>query len=413
MMVTRQVPERTVTMRITRWLVAVLLLVGLAQAQTSITFWHSMGGAEDAVEELVSRFNESQTAYRVDARNIGSYPDAQTRLIAAFGTADEPTLFQAEIGFFPQLVADGAVQDLGPFVATLDQAFVDDFYDGLWNYGAMAGGHYGLPWNSSTPVMYYNADALALAGVAVPTTWEDFAAAARSLTSRQAQGAMFVGDSWLFEMMVLSLGGTLMLEDGTPNLDSAESREALGLLDTLVRGRHLTFFSSTESTAAILTFIRTRNLMTFASIANWPEVRRFSVGFTVAAAPVPMRAGGRVPLGGAKLVVMRNASEAEAEGAFAFWQFLMEPEHIAHWVEASYYIPVRRAALPLLEDFYAEDANRAAAIAQLDLAVPRPRVAAFNTWRRLLDEALERTLRGGTPPEQALADAQRRALETR
>ena len=400
-------------MRITRWLLAVLLLVGLAQAQTTITFWHSMGGAEDAVEELVSRFNESQSAYRVDARNIGSYPDAQTRLIAAFGTADEPTLFQAEIGFFPQLVADGAVQDVGALVETLDEAFVADFYDGLWDYGVMAGGHYGLPWNSSTPVMYYNADALALAGVAVPTTWEDFAAAARALTSRQAQGAMFVGDSWLFEMMVLSLGGTLMLDDGTPNLDSAESREALRLLDDLVRGRHLTFFSSTEATAAILTFIRTRNLMTFASIANWPEVRRFSVGFTVAAAPVPMRAGGRVPLGGAKLVVMRNASEAEAEGAFAFWQFLMEPEHIALWVEASYYIPVRRAALPLLEDFYAADANRAAAIAQLDLAIPRPRVGAFNAWRRLLDEALERTLRGGTLPEQALADAQRRALETR
>jgi sn-glycerol 3-phosphate transport system substrate-binding protein len=394
-------------------LVSVLLLLAGARAQTTITFWHSMEGAEAAVTELVRRFNDSQSAYRVDARYVGSYPEAQTRLIAAFGTVDEPVLFQAEIGFFPQLVGDGAVQDLSALVATLPEEFVADFYDGLWRYGILEGGHFGLPWNSSTPVMYYNADALSLAGVAVPTTWEAFAAAAAALSTRQAQGAMFVGDSWLFEMMVLSRGGTLVLEDGTPNLDSPEAREALTLLHDLARARQLAFFGTNEATAAILSFVRTRNLMTFASIANWPEVRRFSIGFTVAAAPVPMGEGGRVPLGGGQLVVMRNASDDEREGAFAFWRHLMEPEHVALWVEGSFYIPVRRAALPLLEAFYATDPNRAAALAQLDLAVPRPRVREFNAWRRLIDEALERTLRGNQSPAAALEEAQRRALEVR
>jgi sn-glycerol 3-phosphate transport system substrate-binding protein len=65
----------------------------------------------------------------------------------------------------------------------------------------------------------------------------------------------------------------------------------------------------------------------------------------------------------------------------------MEPENLADWIEDSYYIPVRRAALPLLEDFYAEDPNRAAALAQLEVAVPRPRVPQFNAWRGLLDDA--------------------------
>lgn len=120
-----------------------------------------------------------------------------------------------------------------------------------------------------------------------------------------------------------------------------------------------------------------------------------------------------MPLGGAQLVVMRGASEAERAGAFAFWRFLMEPENVAKWIEASYYIPVRRAALPLLEDFYAADPNRAAALAQLELAVPRPRNPEFNAWRALLDEALERALRGNQAPEAALAEAQRRALESR
>jgi sn-glycerol 3-phosphate transport system substrate-binding protein len=394
-------------------LLATLLLVGAAYAQTTITFWHAMENGEAAIAELVRRFHATQSEVRVEARYVGSYPESQTRLVAAFGTANEPTLFQAEIGFFPRLVGDGALHDLADLVAELPADLVADFYPGLWGYGDLDGGRYGLPWNSSTPVMYYNADALRRAGLAVPTTWADFAAAAVALTSRTSQGGMFVGDSWLFEMMVLSRGGTLALDDGTPALDGPEAVAALSMLRDLVRGRHLAFYGANESTPAILNFVRTRSLMTFASIANWPDVRRFSIGFELAAAPVPMEPGGSVPLGGAQLVVLRGASEAQRAGAFAFWRFLVEPESLAYWIEETYYIPVRRGALPLLEGFYAGDPNRAAALSQLEVAVPRPRVPQFNTWRGLIDEALERVLRGNQSPEAALAEAQRRALEVR
>jgi sn-glycerol 3-phosphate transport system substrate-binding protein len=393
--------------------IATLLLAGFASAQTTITFWHAMENGEAAIAELVRRFHEAQSEVRVDARYVGSYPESQTRLVAAFGTNAEPTLFQAEIGFFPRLVGDGALHDLADLVAELPTELVADFYPGLWDYGELDGGRFGLPWNSSTPVMYYNAEALRRAGLAVPTSWDEFAAAAVALTSRTSQGAMFVGDSWLFEMMVLSRGGTLAHDDGTPNLDGPEAVAALTMLRDLVRGRHMAFYGANESTPAILHFVRTRSLMTFASIANWPDVRRFSIGFELAAAPVPMAPGGRVPLGGAQLVVVRGASEAERAAAFAFWRFLIEPEHLAYWIEETFYIPVRRAALPLLDAFYAADPNRAAALAQLEGAVPRPRVPQFNAWRGLIDEALERTLRGNQSPEAALAEAQRRALEVR
>ncbi len=393
--------------------IAAALLLSAASAQTTITFWHSMEGVEEAVLELVDAYHAAQDEVRVDVRYVGSYPEAQTRLVAAFGTGNEPVVFQAEIGFFPRLVGDGAVQDLADLAATLPEDVVADFYPGLWGYGEFDGARYGLPWNASTPVMYYNADALRQAGVAPPTTWDAFAAAAAELTTRAAQGAMFVGDSWLFEMMVLSRGGVLALEDGTPNLDGPEAIEALTMLHGLARARQLAFYGAAESTPAILSFVRTRNLMTFASIANWPDVRRFSVGFELAAAPVPMEDGGRVPLGGAQLVVMRGASEAQRLAAFDFWRFLVEPENLARWVEASYYIPVRRSAIPLLDDFYAADPNRAAALAQLELAVPRPRIPEFDAWRRLIDDALERTLRGNQSPQASLAEAQRRALEER
>lgn len=398
-----------------KWLATLVLLLaaGAAQAQTTVTFWHSMESGEEAIQELVARFNSSQSQYRVEAQYVGSYVDAQTRLAAAFGTSAAPTMFQSEIAAFPQYVADGALHDLSDLFAELPEEFLADFYPGLLAYGELGDGRYGLPWNSSTPVMYYNADALRQAGVEPPTDWDSFVAAAAELTSRQARGVVFVGDSWLFEMIVRTMGGQLVLDDGTPNFDSSEAVAALTMLRDMQRAGHLEFYGSNEATAAILSFVRTRALMTFASIANWPDVRRFSIGFQIAAAPVPMTEGGNVPLGGAQLIVLRSASEAERQGAFEFWLHLMEAENLAYWVEDAFYIPVRRAALPLLDDFYAADPNRAAALSQLELAVPRPRVPQFNSWRSLIDGALERVLRGNQSPEQALAEAQRQALEGR
>lgn len=387
------------------------LILPFAAAQTEITFWHSMATAKEAVEELAARFNASQDDWRVDAQHAGSYSEAQTRLAAAFGTPSAPVIFQAEVGYWPKLVQDGALHDLSSEVAELDQEFRDDFYPGLWEYGQLDGGHYGLPFNSSTPVLFYNRDALKAAGLEVPETWEEFGRTARALTSRQAQGTAFVGDPWLFESLVLSRGGQPVLDDGTPDFTSPETVAALEELQELQADDSLVFFHESETTAAILTFVRTRTLMVMASIANWPEVKRFSIGFDIAAAPLPLAEGGRVPLGGSLLSVLRTATPEQRAGAFAFWEFLMEPENVKYWVEESFYIPVRRAALPLLEDFYAEDPNRAAALSQLELAVPRPRTGDVTGTRRALLDAVELALQAGRPAADVLRDAQEKALE--
>ena len=96
-------------------------------------------------------------------------------------------------------------------------------------------------------------------------------------------------------------------------------------------------------------------------------------------------------------------------GAVAFWKYLMEPENVARWVEASYYVPLRKSALPLLEGFYRENPFRKVAFEQVAHAQERPRLSQFSAWARVLAEALERSLKGGVPPRKALEEAQRKA----
>ncbi len=393
-----------------------LLLVCLAsfgKAQTVIEYWHSQDAAQGTVQALSDAFNASQSEYAVVPRYVGNYQEATIKLVAALGGTDQPVLFSAEGTVFPRLVEEGALADLSDLSAALPEALVNDLYPALWGSGELDGSRYGLPWTSSLPVLFYNATAFEQLGVAVPKTWEEFEAAAARLTTRQTEGYIHVSAAFIFEMMVSTRGGSVVTEEGRPNLNSPEAVDALAMLKRIADAGNATVRSFAELDVALVDFVRTKGMMAFASIAFWPQGQRYSVAFRPAVAPVPTGESAAVPLIGAQLVVLKRATEEERRGAVAFWQFLMEPEHQATWVEASYYLPTRLAALPLLEAWYHEDPSRRVALSQLENAVSRPRVGAYAVWQGFLEEALEKSLRGGVPPEVALEEAQRRALESR
>jgi sn-glycerol 3-phosphate transport system substrate-binding protein len=110
------------------------------------------------------------------------------------------------------------------------------------------------------------------------------------------------------------------------------------------------------------------------------------------------------------LVVLRGASEQQIRGSVAFWRFLMEPANIARWVRVTYYMPMRRAAQPLLEDFYREDPRRRVAFGQVEQADVWLQDPEFTVWYSFLEDALERALKGNANARQVLEEAQRRAI---
>ncbi len=395
----------------------VLLFLALAvpaSAQVTVTFWHSMDGpAGEAIDRFAQAFNASQKEYRVEVRYAGDYREAETKLVAALRTGTAPTLFQAEIGFFPRLVAEGTLRPLDDLASGLEPGFVADFYPAPWKYGVVKGVRYGLPFNTSTPVLFYNADALRAKHLPVPGDWPTFESDAIKLTSRRSKGFIAILDSWIFEAMVTSRGGSLVTADGRPNFASPEAIDALEMLRRLVDKRAAIPRNLAESQFAQLDFVRTKGMMVFASIANWPAAEKYSFAFELGVAPVPHTAGGKVPMGGAELVVLKGASDEAAKGAFEFWKFLMKPENIVSWIEASYYVPLRKSVVPLLAKFYAENPYRKVAFEQISRAVPRPRVPQFAVWRDYLDEALEKSLKGRMDPKQALEEAQKKALEVK
>lgn len=395
--------------RVAAWL---FLAFSLAFAQVEIPFWHAMDGpAGRAIDQFAKEFNAKQRSFRVVPVYKGDYRDEESSLVSALRAGGAPVLYQAEVVFFPRLVAEGSVVALDDLVRALP--FENDLFDAAWEYGVIGGKRYGLPFNTSTPVLFFNENQLRAKGLKVPTNWKEFGEVARAMSGRQSKGFIALTESWTFEAMVTSRGGNLVTPDGKPSFTSPQVVEALEFLQNLNRSGVISVRNLAEATFAQLDFVRTKSMMVFASIANWPAAENFSFAFKLGVAPVPREPDGKVPLGGAQLVVVRGASPEQQRGAVEFWKYLMEPEVVARWVQASYYLPMRKSAEPLLEGFYKENPYRRVAFQQVGNAQPRPRVPQFAVWRNFLEEALEKTLKGNVPARQALEEAQRKAEAAR
>ncbi|WP_276957104.1 ABC transporter substrate-binding protein [Allomeiothermus silvanus] len=395
--------------RVAAWF---FLAFSLAFAQVEIPFWHAMDGpAGRAIDQFAKEFNAKQRSFRVVPVYKGDYRDEESSLVSALRAGGAPVLYQAEVVFFPRLVAEGSVVALDDLVRALP--FENDLFDAAWEYGIIGGKRYGLPFNTSTPVLFFNENQLRAKGLKVPTNWKEFGEVARAMSSRQSKGFIALTESWTFEAMVTSRGGNLVTPDGKPNFTSPQVVEALEFLQNLNRSGVISVRNLAEATFAQLDFVRTKGMMVFASIANWPAAENFSFAFKLGVAPVPREPDGKVPLGGAQLVVVRGASPEQQRGAVEFWKYLMEPEVVARWVQASYYLPMRKSAEPLLEGFYKENPYRRVAFQQVGNAQPRPRVPQFAVWRNFLEEALEKALKGNVPARQALEEAQRKAEAAR
>ena len=152
-----------------------LALLGLsAFAQVDVPFWHAMDGpAGRLIAAFAQEFNARQDRYRVLPRYQGTYEEAETKLVAALRAGSGPVLFQAELSFFPRLVAEGQALPLEAYL-DLDPGFVADLFAPAWNYGVVGGRRFGLPFNTSTPVLFYNLDVFRAKGLEAPRDWRAF-----------------------------------------------------------------------------------------------------------------------------------------------------------------------------------------------------------------------------------------------
>lgn len=182
---------------------AMALGASTAQGATEIQWWHAMTGANnEVVETLTKEFNASQSDYKVVPVFKGTYPETLNAGIAAFRAKQPPAIIQVfDVGTGVMMKAEGAVKPVADVLKEGGVAFNKaDYLPGIVAYYSKPDGTMlSFPYNSSSPILYYNKDIFQKAGLdpnTPPKTWSEVVSAAKKIKDSGAAPCGYTS-TWL------------------------------------------------------------------------------------------------------------------------------------------------------------------------------------------------------------------------
>ncbi|MEP7157006.1 MAG: sn-glycerol-3-phosphate ABC transporter substrate-binding protein UgpB [Betaproteobacteria bacterium] len=416
---------------------AALATVSLgAQAQTEIQMWHSMTGAlGDKVAEITTKFNASQTEYKVVPVYKGSYPESMTAAIAAYRAGNAPHILQVfEVGTATMMAAKGAVKPVYELMKDADEKFNPKAYMPAVSgyYTDSKGNMLSMPFNSSTPVFYINKDAFKKAGLdpnKAPKTWKEFTTVAEKLKAAGQSCVYTTG--WPAWVHVENLSAW-------HNVPIATKENGIGGFDTEFKinsplhVRHITALAD-YAKRGLFTYAGRRNegeakffsgecaMLTSSSGAQANIKRNAKFNFSVNFLPYYDDVKGAPQnsiIGGASLWIMGGKTNNSYKGVAKFLGFLSQPELQADWHQSTGYLPITTAAYELTKKsgYYEKNPGTDVSIRQLNNKPPTGnskglRFGNYVQGREVIEEEIESVLAGKKAPQAAMDDATKRGNE--
>jgi multiple sugar transport system substrate-binding protein len=378
-----------------------------AKAKVVAELWHGFtGGApKTALENLVVEFNKTQQGRCVRPVPQGGYRDLSTKIKAAFAAGKVPAMAQAyenNIALYLEAKALLPIESLGVKLQGVNLTFL--------NAVRFRGMVYGVPFNKSIQVLYYNKDLLKKHGAKVPTTLEAFVALSKRLS--QAEGGpvyWFQPDASTFAYFFFNLGGSY-LQNGKLVLNSKEAVEALTLLQNGVKEGWAKAITSGYINQNLGSGPYAFSVDTSAGYTYYRQGAKFDLG--VATLPGRKGQAGFGLVQGTNLVVFRQASKEEQGVAKDFLQFVLSPRAQAVFATATGYVPVTEAALkdPVYQGYVAENPDYATIVRQSRYAKFEPALAEWEQIRfDILGQAIKEAILNRVDPKAALDKAQKLA----
>ena len=407
-----------------------------ASAQTELQWWHAMAGElGQKLEKIATDFNNSQKDFKVVPVYKGTYPEVMTGAIAAFRAKQPPHIIQVfEVGTATMMAARGAVYPVYELMKDAAEPFDPKAYlpAVVGYYTDTQGNMLSFPFNSSTPVLYYNKDLFKKAGLdpnSPPKTWPEVGAAAAKL---QAAGVPcgFTSE-WPSWINIENLSAW-------HNVPIATQANGFGGFNTElkingpVQVKHLAQlaewqktklfdyggrvnsaepkFNASEcgmilaSSATRLTIITNlKSEVGIAMMPYWPDVKGTPQNSII---------------GGATLWVLKGQKAEDYKGVAKFFSYLSKPEVQAWWHQQTGYLPITQAAYELSrqQGFYDKNPGTDVSIKQMTLNPPTDnskglRLGSFVQIRNIIEEEMESALQGNKTAQEALDSAVTRGNE--
>lgn len=403
-------------------------LPGLAQAQgtTEISFFFPVavgGPIAKYIDDTAAAFGKQNPAIKVTPIYAGSYQDTIVKALTAHKSGQPPVTSVLLSTDMFTLIDEDAIVPFDGFVKTAqDKAWIDSFYKAFMLNSQTGGKTWGVPFQRSTIVMYYNKEMFKEAGLdpnKAPTTWAEMAEAAKKLTKKDAAGkvttyGLQIPSSgfpyWLFQALAIQNGVVLANDAGNAvKFNDPKVIEALEYwVDLTKQGVHPPGVVEWGTTPK--DFFEKKVAMMWTTTGNLTNVKNNAkFDFGVAMLPAKLQKGS--PTGGGNFYIFKKSSPAQQEAAFKFIQWMTQPEQAARWSVETGYVATSEAA-------YATDTLRKygrdfppALVARDQLPFSLAEFSTHDNQRvtKALNDGLQAALTGSKTPAQAMADAQREA----
>jgi len=409
-------------------LAAATLIAGSAAAQgVEISFYYPVavgGPITKIVDGLAADFEKDNPGIKVKPIYSGTYQESVVKALTAHKAGEPPVISVLLSTDMYTLIDEGAVIDWSSVANSADdKAWMKSFYPAFMENSETGGKVWGIPFQRSTIVLYWNKEAFKDAGIdpdRPPQSWKELIDYAQKLTKRDASGnvsqwGIQVPSSgfpyWLFQAFTTQNDVVLMNKDGTKtSYDDPKVIEALQFWVDLSRKYKVMPPGIIEWGTTPKDFFERKIAMMWTTTGNLTNVRNNAkFDFGVAMLSSGKRRG--TPTGGGNFYLFNKSTPQQQAAALKFVKWVTSPERAAQWGIQTGYVATRPDAwsTPEMKKYAAEFPAAAVARDQLQYAVAELSTHDNQRVTKVLNDGLQAALTGAKTPEQAMKDAQREA----
>ena len=382
------------------------------------------GKAAETIEALTNEYVAANDDVNIKAVYAGSYQETVTKALTAARGGKPPQLSVIlSVDMFTLIDEDIIIPFDDLAESADDKQWLSSFYPAFMQNSQTGGKTYGIPFQRSTPVLYWNKEAFKEAGLdpdVAPANWEEMVEFGKKLVKKDASGnvtqwGVRIPTSgfpyWLFQGLTTQNDVILASPDGTTtNFDDPKVIEALQYLVDLSTKHQVMAPGIIEWGVTPKAFFEGQTAMMWTSTGNLTNVRNNApFEFGVAMLPANKRRG--APTGGGNFFIFKDSTPEEQVAAFQFVKWITAPEQAAKWTIATGYVAPRADTweTDTMKAYTKDFPPALVARDQLEFAVAELSTYQNQRVTTIFNDALAAAIIGEKAPADALAEAQKKA----
>ena len=398
-----------------------------AQKPVELTFYYPVavgGPVTKTIDQMAADFEKENPGIKVKPVYSGTYQESIVKALTAFKSGQPPHIaVLLSTDMFTLIDEDAIVPIDGLATSADDRKWLGGFFDSFMMNSRTGGKTWGVPFQRSTIVLYWNKELFREAGLDPdkgPASWDQMVEYAKKLTKTDASGnvtqwGVKIPSSgfpyWLFQGLTTPNGALLMNEAGTETyFDKPEVIEALQYWVDLSAKHKVMPGGVIEWGTTPKDFFEKKAAMIWTTTGNLTNIRT-NAGFPFGVAMLPEKKRRGSPTGGGNFYIFKKTSPEERAAALKFAKWATAPQRAAQWSIATGYVAVTPAAweTPEMKKYVQEVPQATVARDQLQFSVAELSTHDNQRVTKALNDGLQAALTGSKSPADAMKDAQREA----